>query len=362
MCIIYLDDVIIFSKTPKEHLVRLQAVFEKLVAAGLKLKPSKCEFFKTRIHYLGHVVSENGKECDAKKIEVILKGPIPTTATEVRQFLGFCNYYRRFIFQFAHIAWALNKLVSGDNANHKNHLVTWMDECQEAFEKLKVACTCAPVLAYAEYSKRFTLQTDASGLELGAVLYQKDDEETPRPIAFASHSLSRCESNYPAYKLELLALKWAVCDRFHEYVYGSEFDVYTDNNPLTYINRTAKLDAVGQRWVAALASYMFNMHYQTGKTNTATDALSHIKWAEENCNQCIPARCLTAISVAVIMYNPLLDYNTNPTVTFKGTQKVTQNMFNDDWKRERSGSPNIGEIIQNLHKETMLKGKLSLGV
>ena len=127
MCIIYLDDVIIFSKTSKEHLVRLWAVFEKFAAAGLKLKLSKCELVKTRIHYLGHVVSENGIECDPRIIEVVLKWPIPTTVTEVRQFLGFCNYYRRFIFQFAHIAQTLNKMASGDNANHKNHLVTWTD-------------------------------------------------------------------------------------------------------------------------------------------------------------------------------------------------------------------------------------------
>ena len=217
-------------------------------------------------------------------------------------------------------------------------------------------------MAYADYSKRFILQTDASGLGLGAVLYQKANGGTPRPIAFASHSLSRSEHNYPTYKLEFLAHKWAVCDRFHEYLYAGKFDVYTDNNPLTYINTTAKLDAVGQRWVAALASYKFDMHYQTGKTNTAADALSHIKLAQENCDQCIPANFLTAISTVAMMSNPLLNYNTDPTIILKGTQRVTQKMFNDDWKKEPTRDPYIGEIIQYLQKETMLQGKLGLGV
>ena len=122
---------------------------------------------------------------------------------------------------------------------------------------MKDLCTRTPILAYANYRKPFQLQTDASDLELGAVLYQIDDCGHQRVIAFASHSLSNTERNYPAHKLEFLALKLAVMDRFHEYLYGSQFDVYTDNNPLTYILTSAKLDVTGQRWVASLANYDF---------------------------------------------------------------------------------------------------------
>ena len=170
----------------------------------------------------------------------------------------------------------LNTLVSGNNVNHKRAPIEWTGECQVAFDKLKELCTSTPILAYANYKKSFQLQTDASDFSLGAVLYQRDDDNHQRVIAFASHSLSNAEKNYPAHKLEFLALKWAITDRFHEYLYGGQFDVYTDNNPLTYILTSAKLDATGQRWVASLANYDFQIFYRPRKTNIEADALSRI--------------------------------------------------------------------------------------
>ena len=256
-CIIYLDNIIVFSDSPSEHLCRLRGVFAKLDKAGLKLKPNKCEFFKTRITYLGHIVSSKGIETDPKKVEAVKNWTIPKTVTDVRSFLGFTNYYRRFIRGYAKVAKPFNTLVSGNNANCKKAPIKWTDECQVTFDKLKELCTSTPILAYANYKKPFQLQTDASDFGLGAVLYQRDNNDHKRVIAFASHSLSNTEKNYPAHKLEFLALKWAIMDRFHEYLYGGQFDVYTDNNPLTYILTSAKLDATGQRWVASLANYDF---------------------------------------------------------------------------------------------------------
>ena len=116
--------------------------------------------------------------------------------------------------------------MSGDNANHKKALIEWTEECQIAFDKLKGLCTSTPILAYVNYRKPFQLQTDASDLGLGAVLYQKDENDHQRVIAFASWSLSNTERNYPTYKLEFLALKWDITDWFHEYLYGGQFDVY----------------------------------------------------------------------------------------------------------------------------------------
>ena len=130
-------------------------------------------------------------------------------------------------------------------------------------------------MAYADYSKPFKLHTDICNLGLGAVLYQSSQD---RVIAYASRILSKSKRNYPAYKLEFLALKWAVTDLFHEYLYGGNFDVHTDNNPLMYILTSAKLDAVGQCWVAALANYNFQLHYKTGESNVEADALSQIPW------------------------------------------------------------------------------------
>ena len=283
-CIIYLDDIIIFSKTPEEHLTRLEAVFERLAAAGLKLKPSKCELFQTSLKYLGHIVSEKGIATDPTKIEAIRNWPVPKTVTDVRSFAGFTNYYRKFIKDYAKVARPLNELISGDNAKKKRQLVQWNEKCQEAFEKLKQICMNSPVLAYADYQKPFVVHTDASTLGLGAVLSQRQEDGKERVIAYASQTLNKAEQNYDAHKLEFLTLKWAITDRFHEYLYGSTFDVFTDNNPLTYILSTAKLDAMGHRWVARLGPYNFSLFYKPGKINPA-DALSRIPWNEVGTNE-----------------------------------------------------------------------------
>ena len=132
-CIIYLDDIIVFSKTPEEHIQRLRGVFEKLSAAGLQHKPSKCEFFKSHITYLGHIVSKDGIETDPKKVTTINEWPVPRTVTAVWSFLGFIHYYQKFIPKYAHIARPINQLVSGENANKKRSLVEWAAECQQAF-------------------------------------------------------------------------------------------------------------------------------------------------------------------------------------------------------------------------------------
>ena len=149
-CIIYLDDIIVFSKTP-EHLTRLWAVFEKCKKAELKLKPLKCEFFKQELTYLGHVVSKNGIQTDSKKGEAICKWPVPTNVTEVQSFLGFTNYYQRFIKKYAQVAKPLYRWILGENGSKKQKLVKWDSECQEAFDKLKELCTTTPILAYADF-------------------------------------------------------------------------------------------------------------------------------------------------------------------------------------------------------------------
>ena len=194
-CIIYLDDIIVFSEMPKEHIKRLKGVFSKLVQAGLKLKH---EFFKSRISYLGHIVSSSGIEKDPRKVEAVKTWAIPKTVTNVRSFLGFTNYYRRFIKDYAKVARPLNALISGENASKKKRLIEWSDDCQKVFDELKKLCTSAPVLAYANYKKEFQLHTVASELGLGGVLYQKDDQRNQRVIACASRSLTQTEINYPA--------------------------------------------------------------------------------------------------------------------------------------------------------------------
>ena len=210
-CIIYLDDIIVYSKTPEEHLERLEAVFQKIGKARLKLKPSKCEFFKLRITYLGHIVSEEGIATDPKKIKAIQLWPRPTTVTEVRKFTGLTNYYRKFIHGYTKVARPLHDLVSGKNAK-KNSSIKWTADCEVAFHKFKELCSSTPVLAYPDYKQKFKLYTDASENDLGAVLTQIKDDNLERPVAYASRTLSKSEQNYDAHKLEFLALKWAITD------------------------------------------------------------------------------------------------------------------------------------------------------
>ena len=231
---------------------------------------------------LGHLVSGKGVATSPKKIEAVTKWPVPQTVYDVRSFLGFVGYYRRFIRDFSKISKPIREVIIGlENQSKrvaKKTLINWSEAAQSAFEILKELCINAPILAFPDYKLPFILHTDSSTEGLGAVLYQKQEGKL-RVIAYASRSVTKTESNYPTHKLEFLALKWAICEKFHEYLYGSTpFEVYTDNNPLTYVLTTAKLDACGQRWVAKLANYNFTIQYRSGQSNVEADALSRISW------------------------------------------------------------------------------------
>ena len=348
-CIIYLDDIIIFSKDPDNHITRLEGVFEKLAEAGLKLKPSKCEFFKARLKYLGHVVSPQGIATDPAKIEAILKWPRPKTVTDVRSFTGFTNYYRKFIKGYAKIARPLHELTSGENAKRKNKPVEWAERHQESFEALKKLCSECPVLAYADYSKPFVLHTDASTVGLGAVLYQKQEDGKDRVIAYASRTLNRAERNYDAHKLKFLALKWAVTDRFHEYLYGGTFDVFTDNNPLTYILTTAKLDAMGHRWVASLGPYNFNLHYKPGKLNSDADALSRIDWRSVKAEEVKATMDLAQVDRSVII-DPRVFQDTLEDIPIMKSLRTDETT--KKWKQRQNQDPEIRAIIRMIKDKT----------
>lgn len=281
--IVYLDDIIVYSNNIDEHLSRLRTVLSKLRQHGLKIEPKKCQFFCQRVTYLGHIVAADGVTTDPSKTEAVAKWPRPKTLKELRSFLGFCSYYRRFVSGFAKIAKPLHQLVSelydgGRHGRNRSAAIgdKWTPECQEAFSSLKEALTSAPVLAYPDYSQPFVLETDASNDGLGAVLSQ-DQGGKRRVVAYASRGLrgpERNMENYSSRKLELLALKWAITEKFREYLIGSTFTVYTDNNPLTYLQSKAKLKATEQRWVADLASFNFTIKYRSGQQNLNADALS----------------------------------------------------------------------------------------
>lgn len=287
--LVFLDDIIVFSKTLEEHETRLAKVLNRLRKNGLKLSPEKCRFFQTSVRYLGHIVSRSGVETDPKKIEALKTWPKPQTLKELRSFLGFSGYYRRYVEGYSKIAKPLTSLTAGYPPTRKMTKISkdgtkyhnpkepfgerWTQACQKSFEEIIEKLTSSPVLGFANPEIPYVIHTDASTTGLGAALYQEQDGQR-RVIAYASRGLSRSEARYPAHKLEFLALKWAVTDKFHDYLYGNTFTVVTDNNPLRYILTTAKMDATSYRWLANLSTYSFDIKYRAGKQNQDADGLS----------------------------------------------------------------------------------------
>ena len=289
----YLDDICIFAETADQMLDRIEFVFSRLKEFNLKIKPKKSHFFQTSVTFLGHILSANGVSPNPEKVAKIKDWPTPKTSKEVHSFVGLASYYRRFIPNFAKWAGPLHALIvpasfkqkirRGEMKKSDLPEFQWTPACQEGFDQLKKALTEAPVLAYPDYSKPFILETDASLKGLGAVLSQKGDDNEIRVVAYASRSLRPSEKSmrdYSSAKIELMALKWSVCDKFKDYLLGSKFTVFTDNNPLCYI-KSSKLGAAQIRWLSELALYDFDIVYRTGKSNLVADALSRRPEVEE---------------------------------------------------------------------------------
>jgi RNase H-like domain found in reverse transcriptase/Reverse transcriptase (RNA-dependent DNA polymerase) len=277
----YLDDILIYAPDFTSHLANLRTILARLRDIGLKLNPEKCVFGAESVHYLGHVVSKDGVKTDPGKITAISEWQPPKTLKELRSFLGLASYYRRFVKGFANIAQPLHQVVTNTHEQfgkrNKRQDITnlWGPEQQSAFNRLKTALTTTPVLGYPDFTLPFILETDASSYGLGAVLSQKQADGV-KVIAFASRSLRVNEKNmknYSALKLELLALKWAMAEKFRGYLLGSKTLVLTDNNPLSYI-KSSKTGATEHRWIADLDVFDFEVKYRSGKSNANADALS----------------------------------------------------------------------------------------
>ena len=276
--LIYLDDILVYSSTVEEHLQRLDKVFTKLRDFGLKIKGKKCSLFRCEVNYLGHVINAQGIGVDRDKIQRIQDWPVPKGSEELRSFLGLASYYRRFVKGFATIAAPLHALLPPVKKGKPRAVagIAWNANAHAAFEELKQVLVQAPVLVYPDFRRPFVLEVDASLKGLGACLAQRDQEGRLHPVAYASRGLRGAESKYPDYssfKLELLGLKWAVVDKFRDYLIGGTFTVLTDNNPLSHL-KTAKLGASEMRWAAQLAAFNLDIEYRSGASNRCADALS----------------------------------------------------------------------------------------
>ena len=266
-CLIYLDDILVIGRSLEEHLSNLREVFARLQRAGLKLQPTKCRLLKREVEFLGHVVSRQGVGADPRKIAAVTEFPRPKELRALRAFLGLTSYYRRFVPYFSAVAQPLYALTRKDNP------FDWSSECETAFTHLKALLTRSPILAYPRFGEEFLLETDASGVGLGAFLSQEQPDKTIRPVAFASRTLQQHEKNYGISELEGLGVVWAV-KHFRHYLYGHRCTVFTDHEALKSLLNTAQPSGKLARWGMALQELDLKIEYRPGKNNGRADALS----------------------------------------------------------------------------------------
>ena len=232
-------------------------VLKRLNEAGLKLAPKKCHLFQRSVKFLGHMVSEEGVLPDPEKVEAVKNWGTPKNVTDVRSFIGTASYYRRFIKKFAQIARPLHQIME------KNRVFDWTKECQEAFDKLKTALSCPPVLSYPDVNKRFILDTDASGLGISGIISQVF-EDGEHPVSYFSRGLSKGERNYCITRLELLAVIDSI-KHFHHYLYGNNFLIRTDHSALNWIKRFKTPEGQLARWIESLETYDYTIQHRAGK-------------------------------------------------------------------------------------------------
>ena len=266
--LVYVDDVNVYSSTFDKHLTDLQRIFDRLNAAGLKLKPAKCSFGMLELLYLGHIISKTGFRPDPAKIQVILAYPNPVHAECVQSFLGLVNHYRKFVHNFAQLALPLYRLLK------KGMSFRWTLVEQKAFDQLKQALTTSPVLVYPNFEHPFLLQTDASNDTVGAILSQaKDGHE--QVVAYASRTMSKAKKNYTITDKEGLALIFAI-KHFRPYLHGSHFTVETDHAPLKALRTSRDLTGRLARWALVLQSYDCTIRYKPGRLHGNVDALTRV--------------------------------------------------------------------------------------
>jgi hypothetical protein len=260
--VVFLDDVLVYSATLELHVQHLGQVFELLDQQQLHLKQSKCLFAQKKLEFLGHVVSAQGISTDPRKVEVIQNWPIPRCVKDVRSFLGMAGYYRKFVAQFGIISKPLTALLK------KNNLFVWTDQTNQSFMALKEALARAPVLALPNFTKTFTVETDASGGGIGAVLQQDG-----HPIAYISRALGPKNLGLSTYEKECLAILFAV-EQWRPYLQQGEFIIKTDQQSLTHLDDQRLSTPWQQKAFTKLMGLQFRITYRQGTDNRVAAALS----------------------------------------------------------------------------------------
>ncbi len=264
---VYLDDVLVYSRTPREHLTHLKMVLQRLREHQLYAKLSKCAFGLGEMPFLGHIISGNGIRMDPAKVAAIANWPTPRTVVQLQSFLGLANYYRRFVHNYSHIAAPLTALATPATKGWP-----WTEAHDTAFAALKAAVASAPIIHMPDLSQPFVLTTDASNFAVGAVLTQGTGAEE-RVIAFESKKLSPAETRYPVHDKEMLAVIYAL-KKWRHYLLGVHTTVVTDHKSLEFFTTQPHLNPRQARWMGLLAEYDHNIVHREGKLNVVADALS----------------------------------------------------------------------------------------
>ncbi|XP_073675909.1 cilia- and flagella-associated protein 74 [Garra rufa] len=271
--IIYIDDILIYSRNLKEHQDHVRQVLQRLREYQLYLKLEKCEFHQPTISFLGYVITAEGVHMEAGKVDAVAKWAEPRTVKELQRFLGFANFYRRFIKNYSLLSAPLTSLLKGGR-----RVLQWTPEAQQAFDRLKLMFTTAPILKHPDPSRPFVVEVDAADVGVGAVLSQWSDEpRSLHPCAYYSKKLTPAEQNYGIGDRELLAIKLAL-EEWRHWLEGAQFPftVITDHKNLQYIQNAKRLNARQARWSLFFARFNFHITYQPGHKNTKADALSRM--------------------------------------------------------------------------------------
>jgi len=266
MCLVYLDDIIVYSSTVENQLLRLRKLFDRLQTANLKLKPSKCSLLRAEVSFLGHVVSNQGVATDPRKIDLVRDWPEPRDVHEVRSFLGLASNYRRFV--------PTKRALTA-----KNQKFEWTRQCDQSFTKLKDALISSPIFAMLNDTDPFLLETDACDVSIGAVVSQVQ-KGVERVIAYASQSLSKPEKNYCGTRKKLLAI---VCytGAFRQFLLGRQFVVKTDHSALQWLRTRPEPIGPQARWCEVLEEFDFQIVHRAGRLHGNADAMSR-----RLCRQC----------------------------------------------------------------------------
>ncbi|KAL0544951.1 hypothetical protein IC582_020081 [Cucumis melo] len=333
--IVFIGDILIYSKTEAEHEEHLRMVLQTLRDNKLYAKFSKCEFWLKQVSFLGHVVSKDGVSVDPAKIEAVTGWTRPSTVSEVRSFLGLAGYYRRFVENFSRIATPLTQLT------RKGAPFVWSKACEDSFQTLKQKLVTAPVLTVPDGSGSFVIYSDASKKGLGCVLMQQG-----KVVAYASRQLKSHEQNYPTHDLELAAVVFAL-KIWRHYLYGEKIQIFTDHKSLKYFFTQKELNMRQRRWLELVKDYDCEILYHPGKANVVADALSRkVSHSAALITRQAPLhrdleRAEIAVSVGAVTMQ-LAQLTVQPTLR----QKIIDAQSNDPYLVEKRGLAEAGQTAE----------------